>query len=183
MTNVLGPLEAPYPPEIAARLERYPQRDGYLLQLFRTFANSERFLERGVPNLLDPESPLPLRIREIVILRVSANRHCNYEWGVHATIFAKAAGFSEAQLEDTAKSTVDPGLWTAEETDLIAAVDALCADGRMPGDVLERFRAAWSVEQQLEIFALCGAYSTVSFVANCSDLPGESFARPFPDRG
>ena len=72
MAHVLSPIEEPYPPEVAEILNRYPQRDGYVLTLFRVFANSLRFLKKGVVNLLDRESPLPMRLREIVILHHAA---------------------------------------------------------------------------------------------------------------
>ena len=180
MTNRLGPISAPYPADIAAVLASYPQQDGYLLALFRTFANSLRFLKKGVPNLLDRESPLPLRIREIVILRVTANRHCEYEWGVHVSIFAAAAKLSPMQVAATRSTVVDPALWTAEEARLITVIDQLCASGTVDDGVLGRFERDWTKEQQLEICALCGTYHTISFVANMARLPNEPFGACFP---
>ncbi|WP_298169385.1 carboxymuconolactone decarboxylase family protein [Novosphingobium sp.] len=181
MTNQLAPLAAPYPPEVAAILAGYPQQDGYILSLFRTFANSVRFLRKGVPNLLDRESPLPLRMREIVILRTTANRRCEYEWGVHVSYFAKAARLSPEQIAATTAAAIDPALWSETEAGLLAAIDALCRDGRMDDTLHAAFTAAWTKEQQLEIFALCGAYHTVSFVANAARLPGEPFGTRFPE--
>lgn len=180
MANQLTPLIEPYTPEVAAILATYPQQDGYILSLFRTFANSLRFLRKGVPNLLDRESPLPLRIREIVILRTTANRTCEYEWGVHVSIFAKAARLSPDQIAATTAAAIDPALWSESEARLLAVIDALCREGRI-GDALHAaFIADWTMEQQLEIFALCGAYHTVSFVANAARLPGEPFGARFP---
>ena len=180
MTNSLAPLSEPYAPDIAKILAQYPHQDGYLLALFRTFANSTRFLERGVPNLLDEDSPLPLRVREIVILRVTANNNCEYEWGIHLVIFSKSAKLSEDDVNATCRSTVDANDWNAAEVNLLHAIDQLCADGSVSGDVLEQFQHHWTAEQQLEIFALCGAYHTVSFVANSANLPNEAFAARFP---
>lgn len=56
--------------EISKILEKYPRgKDRYLLKLFRVFANSLRFLDKkGVFNLLDVDSPLSLREREIMAL-------------------------------------------------------------------------------------------------------------------
>lgn len=181
MAETLAPLEAPYPASVADILSRYPSSDGYILKLFRVFANSERFLKKGVPNLLDRASPLALREREIVILRVTANRNCAYEWGVHVAFFAGAAGFSDGQVRATRLGPPDADVWSEREQVLLAAVDALCADGRMAPDLLARFRGHWNREEQLEIIALCGAYHTVSFVANAADLTAEEFAVPFPD--
>lgn len=180
--NPLAPLEPPFAPEIAEILARYPQQDGYLLSLFRSFARSKRFLEKGVPNLLDRDSPLSLRQREIVILRVCALRDCAYEWGVHVAVFAGAAGLSEAQIAATGLGAADDGAWAPEEALLIAAVDAFIRDGALSEPLKARFQAAFSAEQQLEIIALCGAYQTVSLVARLAALPPEPFAAPFPER-
>jgi len=175
MTTSLAPLPEPWPEDIARLLAGYPSSDGYILSLFRTFANSKRFLKKGVPNLLDRESPLPLRMREIVILRVTANLHCAYEWGVHVAIFAKAARFTQEQVAATARAGLDETLWTPEEARLIRSVDEICHDAALSRATHEAFEADWSAEQQLEILALCGAYHTISFVANLARLPPEDF--------
>jgi len=179
--NRLAPLEPPFEPAIAALLDQYPQQDGYLLSLFRTFANSGRFLRKGVPNLLDRDSPLPLRIREIVILRVTARRNCEYEWGVHAAIFAAAAKLDETMLHATRHGGAEVHCWDPKEARLVAVVDSLLDTGGLEGDARDAFAEDWSLEQQLEIIALCGAYQTVSFVANVAGLPPEPFAKRFPD--
>jgi alkylhydroperoxidase family enzyme len=180
MTHTLLPLNQPYAPEVKEVLDSYPQQDGYLLALFRTFANSLRFLKKGVPNLLDKASPLPLRIREIVILRTTANRNCEYEWGVHVAIFAGAAKLSETQIGATRAAQVDADLWTEQESNLIIAVDEMCEQGRLDDATLTIFQQHWTLEQQLEIFALCGTYHTISFVANNARLANEAFGARFP---
>lgn len=187
MSNRLSPLPRPWPDAIAARLARYPGRDGEeKLALFRTFARSPRFLAKGVPDLLDAGSPLPTRARELVILRVTARNGCGYEWGIHARLFARAARLGPAELAATAAP--DPRAETAEgapdwsEADLrlLDALDALLADGRLPDAAQADFEADWSMAAQLEILALVGAYTTVSLVANVARLPAESFALAFP---
>jgi alkylhydroperoxidase family enzyme len=180
MTNQLSPLTEPYEPEVAAVLASYPSQDGYVLGLFRTFANSLRFLKKGVPNLLDKASPLPLRMREIVILRTTANRNCEYEWGVHVAIFVGAAKLSEQQVAATRDASIEVALWSPVEANLLLAIDDLCTTGKIAPEALALFQTHWSMEQQLEIFALCGTYSTISFVANNADLPLEPFGARFP---
>ncbi|MEZ5501412.1 MAG: carboxymuconolactone decarboxylase family protein [Halioglobus sp.] len=180
MTNTLKPLEAPFPPEVDRALASYPKQDGYILCLFRAFANSVRFLKKGVPNLLDRESPLDLRTREIVILRTTANRNCEYEWGVHVAIFAKAAQFSEAQVRATRLG--QSSCWSPTELRLVVAVDQLCETGTLDSNLLAQFQSDWSNEQQLEILALVGTYSTISYVANVARLPSEPFGVNFPQK-
>lgn len=180
MSNRLTPLDPPYAAEIETALARYPRQDGYLLTLFRTFANSARFLQRGVPNLLDRDSPLVLRDREIVILRVTANHGCEYEWGVHVAVFSKAARLTPEQVSATRLERADSAVWDAREGRLIAAVDELCSRAGLAGGALDAFTEDWSKVQQLEIINLCGAYYTVSMVAKVADLPPEPFAARFP---
>jgi alkylhydroperoxidase family enzyme len=183
MSHILKPLEQPYPPAAAEILKTYPQQGGYLLTLFRTFANSIRFLKKGVANLLDADSPLTLRQREIVILRVTANRECEYEWGVHVAAFAKRAGLSDEQVAATRLGGADAPCWSAEDQLLLRAVDDLCAHARIGDAALAAVQEAFTCEQQLEILALAGNYHTVAFVANTARLPPEPFAARFPQRG
>lgn len=179
MTNTLKPLEPPFEPEIEAILTNYPQQNGYFLALFRTFANSERFLRKCIPNLLDDESPLDLRTREITILRVTANRDCEYEWGVHVTVFSQTAELTAEQIAATRQD--NPACWLPKERRLIIAIDQLCQSSTLDDAVLADFQADWSKEEQLEIIALCGTYSTISLVANVSRLPLEGFSAKFPE--
>jgi len=181
MPHVLSPVADPIPAGAAEILKRYPQRGGYLLSLFRTFANSVRFLEKGVPNLLDAASPLSLRQREIVILRVTARNNCEYEWGVHVAAFAEEAGFTTEQVHATRLSGPDAPCWSARDRLLIQSVDELWGAGRIGDATIAAFQEAFTPEQQLEIMALCGAYHTVSFVANTARLAPEPFGARFPD--
>lgn len=178
----LTPIQTPFPPEVGTILEAYPTMDGYLLQLFRVFGNSARFLTKGILNLLDKDSPLTLRQREIVILRVTANNHCEYEWGVHVTAFAKQAKLNAAQIRASYLSDHTSACWNKEESSLILAIDELCESGRISSESYPLFSSLFDVKQQLEIFALCGNYHTVSFVANTSGLANEPFAEVFPKR-
>ena len=182
MAHRLAPLQEPYPAEIANRLARYPQRDGYILQLFRTFANSHRFLVKAVANLLDKDSPLDLRLREIAILRTTANLGCEYEWGVHVATFARAARLTDEQIVATRLSDADAPCWSVEERLLVRAVDDLCHAGGIEPDTYGEISELWTLEQQLEIIAICGNYHTISFVANTARLANEPFAANFPVR-
>lgn len=166
--NSLLPVEPPYSEEVAAIFEHYPQREGYILKLFRVFANSERFLKKGTVNLLDRESPITMRQRELVILRVTANNNCEYEWGVHVAAFGAHVGFGEAEYQATRHSNHLAACWQPVESLLVQVVDELCASGTLDDCLLQRFQTAFSKEQQLEVLALCGNYHTISFIANVS---------------
>lgn len=180
MTQNLIPLEAPYPADVAKVLATYPTTDGYILKLFRTFATSMRFLTKCIPNLLDKESPLSLRDREIVILRVTANRNCEYEWGVHVSVFSKAATLTADQVRASRLGTATDSAWQDGDQTLVGVVDALCSEGRLSDILQAAFQTHWDPAQQLEVMALCGTYQTISFVANVAQLDGEEFGAKFP---
>ncbi len=180
MSHRLSPLEAPFPPDVAAVLERYPQRDGHIVALFRTFANSLRFLRIAVANLLDRDSPLTLRMREIAILRTTANLDCDYEWGVHVAAFGRAAKLSEARIAATRLGDHASDGWTAEESLLIRAIDELCSTGAIGPETYAEAASIWTLAQQLEIIAICGNYHTICFVANTARLAPEPYAARFP---
>ena len=183
MKNALTPLEPPFSQDVATVLQRYPQdRDGYILKLFRVFANSMRFLtSKGVSNLLDKDSPLSLRQREIVILRVTANRDCEYEWGVHVSTFAIAAKLTTEQVAATRLDDSSANCWSEEEATLIACVDEICAAATVSDAQLARFQTYWDAQQQLEILSLCGNYHLVCAVANTARLDNETGAATFPE--
>lgn len=182
MKSALKPIESPFDPEIKIVLDNYPQgKDGYILKLFRVFANSVRFLKgKGVVNLLDNESPLSLREREIIILRTTANKDCEYEWGVHAAIFPKAAELTEEQVFATRLGGPDSVCWSPQDALLIKCVDDLCKHSKIQDNAYSHFQEYWNLQQQLEILAICGNYHTVSFAANTARVELEEFGARFP---
>jgi len=180
MSYQLKTIEPPYSNETEALLSHYPKPNGYLLKLFRVFANSTRFLRKGVLDLLDRGSPIKMRHRELVILRTCANNNCEYEWGVHVAGFAKHVGFTDQQIKATRLGRSDSNCWNSDESVLLQSVDELCYSGSLSPETRNRFQSLFTVEQQLEIFALCGNYHTVSFVANTAEIGCEPFGAKFP---
>jgi alkylhydroperoxidase family enzyme len=180
MRHIMRPVEAPFKPDIEEVLATYPRRDEYLLSIFRVFANSVRFLKKGVANLLDKDSPLSIHQREMIILRVTANLDCEYEWGVHVAAFSKAANLSDAQVHASRHSDHTANCWAPAEQTLILLVDQLCATGTITDSTRQRMQDIWSPEEQLEILALCGNYHTVCFVANVAQVENELFGVSFP---
>ena len=154
MTNILKPIPEPFPSDIAAILEKYPTVDGYLLKLFRTFANSLRFLTKAVPNLLDADSPLPMRQREIVILRVTANNKCEYEWGVHVTAFSAHVKLSDEQVAATYLHDDAASCWNAEEALLVKSLMSYVRPERSQKRPFQNFRAIGQKSSSLKFWRL-----------------------------
>jgi 4-carboxymuconolactone decarboxylase len=119
MAPRIPPREPPYPKRIGAMLEAWmePIAEHDPLRIFRTFAVHEELAPRtGVIGagilahglLSGPE-------REVVIQRTCFLCGAEYEWGVHATLFAEQDGLNETQLHSTVSGSADDDCWTPRE--------------------------------------------------------------------
>jgi 4-carboxymuconolactone decarboxylase len=100
MTTRIAPLSPPYDDAVAAALAKWmpPGTAVPPLALFRTIAVHPMLRDRMRPlgaGLL-AHGVLPARARELAILRTCARCDARYEWGVHVTAFARAAGLDAA---------------------------------------------------------------------------------------
>ena len=168
----ITPLDPPYEPAIAQAFARIMPPGREPLNLFRTMARNPRVLQRMFAgNLLDKGS-VPLRDRELVILRTCARCDSEYEWGVHVAMFAQVA----------ATRTADPdgaGL-SARDALLFRLVDELHTDANISDAAWDGLTAHFSVEQLLELIALTGYYHTISFMTNAIRIDLEPDAARFP---
>ena len=179
MAARIAPLDPPYVPELQTHFDAVMKGRPPLL-LFRTLARSERaWAKFRAASLLDGRL-LTLRQREIVIDRVCAQAGCEYEWGVHVTAFAQAAGLTEAQVRATVHGAADDPAWTPEEGSLVAAVDALHAGCALAEPIYAALAVWASPEQVLDVIMLAGFYRTVAYIANSLELTLEPGAARFP---
>jgi alkylhydroperoxidase family enzyme len=175
----IAPLQPPYPPPIQAQFDAI-MRGAPPLMLFRVIAGSPRAWDKfRAGSLLDP-GPLSLREREIVIDRTCALTCCQYEWGVHVTVFAKAADLTDEQIRATVRGGADAPCWSPSEQALIAAVDALHHRATLSDDQFAALSSHYDDAQIFEVILLCGFYRTVSYFANGLALPLEPTAARFP---
>lgn len=177
----LSPLEPPYAPDVQKTLSRMVPEGMDPLILFRTVGHNPRVLERfSRASLLDKGS-IPLRVREILILRTCAVCGSEYEWGVHVTIFGAHAKFTETQIASTAGAIASADdCWSDEERDLLALAEALHEHATLPGDLWERLAGAWQPDQLMEMVVLCGFYHMVSFVTRAFAIDLEDYGARFP---
>jgi len=178
----IEPLSPPYAPETQARFDRVMPPGVPPLLLFRTMATSERAWRKLAGGSLLDRGPLSLRDREIVIDRTCALAGCEYEWGVHVAFFAEAAGLTPAQVDATVRGDAGAPCWSAAESALVAATDALHHRAGLDGAEFDRLRAHYDDEQILEVIQLCGFYRTIACLVRSLDLPLEPGAPRFPAR-
>ena len=175
----IAPLEPPYDPAIQGQFDRI-MRGAPPLVLFRVVAGQPRAWEKFRAGSLLDRGPLSLREREIVIDRTCALNRCEYEWGVHVTIFAAAAQLTDEQVRATVQEPANAPSWSEAEQALISAVDALHHRATLSDAEFAALSAHYDDDKILEIILLCGSYRTVSYLANGLRLPLEEKAARFP---
>src|SRR3984893_1690294 len=116
----IAQLEPPYTPDIQEQFDRI-MRGAPPLTLFRVVAGNARAWDKSRAGSLLDGGPLSLREREIVIDRTGALTKCEYEWGVHVAMFAKAAGLTGEQVRATVLESANAPCWSAGEQALLAA--------------------------------------------------------------
>ena len=175
----IAPLEPPYAENIQADFDAI-MRGAPPLMLFRVMAKNARAWQKFRAGSLLDKGALTLRQREIVIDRTCALNNCEYEWGVHVAIFARAADLSDEQVRATMHADHDALCWSAPEQALLATVDALHHRSTLSDDEFAALKSHYSEAQIFEIFLLCGFYRTVSYLCNGLRLPLEPGAARFP---
>jgi alkylhydroperoxidase family enzyme len=115
-----------------------------------------------------------------VILRTCARCGCDYEWGVHAALFAARVGLSDAQLADTAAGTPDAELWSQSEAALLQCVDALMDRKRLDDAEFAQLYEHFRSDQILEIVQLTAFYTGVAMICGALDLDAEPGTPPIP---
>jgi 4-carboxymuconolactone decarboxylase len=181
-TPRIQPLEPPYAEAVGETLRRMMPPDTEPLKLFRTVARNEHVLDRfrTIGAYLLNFGKLEPADREIVLHRTCARCGCEYEWGVHAAVFARAVGLSEEQLAATVSGDADDPLWSARESLLVRLADELHDDANVSDQLWADLAVHWNEEELIELIAVAGFYHLVSFTANAARVELEPFAERFP---
>jgi alkylhydroperoxidase family enzyme len=181
----IAPLEPPYDAETEAVLARWMPPGSPIppLALFRTIARHPMLRERMRPlgSGLLAHGALAPRVRELLILRTSARCGATYEWGVHVTAFAGAAGIDEATARATA--TLDPRI-VATRSDhdalILRVCDELCDTSTLSDALFDAVRSEWGDVALLEMTAVVGFYHLIAFMLRTARIPNEPWGAPFP---
>lgn len=150
------------------------------LNIFRTLAHN-RPLYKGFLGLgghLLAGGVLPVREREIVILRTGWQCASEYEFGQHTTIGIDG-GLSQDEV--AALADVGDGGWSDGDAALIALVDEVCADNAVSDATWQRLATRWSEAELLELVVLCGYYRLVSGLLNSVEVALESTTPGWPE--
>jgi AhpD family alkylhydroperoxidase len=103
---------------------------------------------------------LSLRQRELVVLRVAAVRHCEYEWEQHAVLGADA-GLDGEEIARIAEGPSAPG-WSAIDAAMLSAVDELLADAFVTDDTWAVLAGELDRHQLMDLVFTVGAYDLLA---------------------
>jgi alkylhydroperoxidase family enzyme len=120
------------------------------------------------------------REREIVIHRACARAGAEYEWGVHALVYGKQLGLTEAQLAATVTGDADDPAWADRDRLLIRLVDELHDTCGISDGLWSALAAVYRDDQLLELVIIAGWYRLVSYVINALRIELEPWAARFP---
>jgi alkylhydroperoxidase family enzyme len=175
----ITPLDPPYPADVQAAFD-VVMRGAPPLLLFRTVAQNARVLQRMMAsNLLDRGS-IPLRARELMILRTTARCGAAYEWGVHVATFAAKAGIDDRQQRATVHGTPDDDCWSDDDAVVLRLADRLHETNDVDDALWVDAAARFSAAQLVELVMLAGLYHAVSYLVNAMRVAREPFAPAFP---
>jgi alkylhydroperoxidase family enzyme len=180
----LEPLNPPYDPDLARTLTRMMPPGQEPLKLFRTVAHNRHILDklRSTGSYLLNFGTLDPADRELVIQRTCARCGCEYEWGVHATVFGAQVGLTDDKLAATVTAAPEDGAapWNAREALLVALADELHDTSTVSDHTWNALSEHYDEAQLVELVALAGQYHAVSFMANALGVEREDAAERFP---
>jgi 4-carboxymuconolactone decarboxylase len=186
MTRI-APLEPPYDSDTAELLRKMmpPGVEVPPLAVFRTLARLPIVGKRlaALGGALLGRGKLSLELRELAILRTTGRCGASYEWGVHVSWLAAAAGLGEGQVTNTTEVTLDRALWSGPQIAVLDACDALHDHATIDAASYAALREHIDEDTILELVVLAGFYHLISFVVRSCELPSEPWAASFAQPG
>jgi alkylhydroperoxidase family enzyme len=139
---------------------------GRVLNIFATLAHHPDLMRRWLVfgNHVLGKSTLPIRERELVILRVGYLCKSEYEWGQHVLI-AKGCGISDEEIARIAKGPDAPG-WSELDAAFLRAADELHADQMVSEETWQRLSKQLERRQLMDLVFTIGQYHLVAMALN-----------------
>jgi alkylhydroperoxidase family enzyme len=109
---------------------------------------------------------LPLRLRELAILRLAYARRSAFFWGEHVRV-ALAGGLSE---EDIARLGVGNGEFEGADRLVLEATDELLAHGRAQEATWRRLVERLGTHQAMELIFVVGTYAMLAMACDTFEL-------------
>ena len=123
----------------------------------------------GMTVALSSKAAMPVRDRELLILRTGWLCQAPFEWGEHVKK-GKDAGISSAEIEQIITGSSAPE-WSDHDRALMKAAEELRADAMISDETWQVLERRMSPEELIELPMLIGQFTTVSYFQNALRLP------------
>jgi len=164
--------------DLVSRLNGFAGRE---LNIFSTLALNPLVFRRWVQfgDAFIVRNALPIRERELLILRTAWRCRSRYEWAQHARV-ALANGLDRDMLEAICIGPSAPNL-SEEDAALLTAVDELHDDATLSDRTWAALAINYDTATMIELLMLIGNYHMVAFTLNALGVEVEVGSEPFPD--
>ena len=172
-------VEKPYTAAEAAILTPR-ERDGRVLGVWSTCANAPSLCNAWLEftDYLLRESSLPIRDRELLILRIGYLNQGAYEWAAHRGL-ALSVGIEEQELKDiTTGSSADS--WSEWDSALLKAAEELHEVAIISDETWATLAKRYDKRQMMEVVFTVGQYNLVAMYLNSLGVQFEEGWVGFP---
>lgn len=110
------------------------------------------------------------RLSELAIITVGARWKAEFEWWAHAGQ-ARKQGIPDAVIDAIGRGDAEPPFQAEDERVVHAVASKLTAAGQLDQATYEAAHALLGDQGMVELVALCGYYTLVSYLLNAFDVP------------
>jgi 4-carboxymuconolactone decarboxylase len=156
---------------VGSRGSRLVASDGGLVGPFNAFVHAppagRALTELGA--ILRFGTSLERRLTEVAIITIGARWQAEFEWWAHARM-AREHGVPDAVVDAIGRGE-NPPFAADDERVVYAVASELGRDGRIGDTTYQAARDLLGDTGMVELVALCGYYTLISFMLNAFDVP------------
>lgn len=166
------------PPNIAAIFDHYMQTRGNVPNMFRTVALRPEIFETMIAHFqaILNTGTLPVKLKELVIVRTSQLNACRYCLGSHTQICRKL-GWTDNQIENLADYANRDDFTPAEKIALRLAEEVTLGSNQISDAFFAEVRTHYAEGEVVELLAAIGLFNYFNRFNNALQLeptkPGE----------
>ena len=178
----IAPLpESEWTEEQRELMEPKRRRDGSVMNIYRTIVRHPALYKprTELGNYLLQNSTLPVREREILILRIAWLCRSEYEWGQHHRVGLRA-GLTEQEITRIIEGPDAEG-WDDFDRALVRSVDELFADTIISDATWAALSERYGTKQLVDLVYTIGKYNMTAMALNTFGVQLEEGVAGFPD--
>lgn len=151
---------------------------------FRMLAQNPQLAGRvyALLNTLMKTPTLPLRLREIVVLRIAWLTGSEYQWGQHYRIARTQAGLTDEDVLAVRDGAANPR-FTRQDRAVLKAVDDTIAAHGISDDAWRACASILNERALVELVVAIGTWTMFSQIFHSLDVPLSDDGTPWPPDG